>query len=128
MGNNTNTNTNTNKNEIYEVNPFILNSSMGYSAQIDGESIMVVANLYGEGFNRNNEKIRLIKEEGFVLINGERTPTGKFESINDNQLYQLVTAGVILLNDKQRNDFRNKFFSRDSKINSSRQTEKKNSR
>lgn len=121
-------NTNTNKNEIYEVNPAILNSSMGYSAQIDGDSIMIVANLYGEGFNRNNEKIRLIKEEGFVLINGEKTITGKFESITDNQLYQLVTAGVILLSDKQRNDFRRKFFSGDVKNNSSIQTEKKTSK
>ncbi len=123
MAENTNTNkTDTNKTEIYEINPSILNSSMGYSAQIDDDNIMVVSHLFGEGFNRNNEKVRIIKEEGFVLINGERTISGKFESLSDTQLYQLVTAGVILLNDKQRNDFRKKFFTLETNRN---ETEKK---
>ena len=96
--------------DIYEINPAVLNSPMGYSSQIDGDNIMVVAHLFGEGFNRHNEKIRIIKEEGFVLVNGERTASGKFESLSDKQLYELVTAGVILLNDKQRNELRKKFF------------------
>ncbi len=104
-------NTNSSKSEIYEINPVILNSQLGYSSCIDDDNIMVVAHLFGEGFNRNNEKIRVIREEGFVLINGERSPSGKFENLTDNQLYQLVTAGVVMLNDKQRNDFRKKFFS-----------------
>ncbi len=111
MTENTNTNkSDSDKTEVYEINPAILNSPMGYSALIDNDNIMVVSHLIGEGFNRNNEKIRIIKEDGFVLINGEKTPTGKFESLTDIQLYQLVTAGVILLNNKQRNDFRKKFF------------------
>lgn len=111
MTENTNTNkSDTTKTEVYEINPSILNSPMGYSALIDDDNIMVVSHLLGEGFNRNNEKVRIIKEAGFVLINGEKTKTGKFETLTDTQLYQLVTAGVILLNDKQRNDFRKKFF------------------
>ncbi len=105
-------NTTSNKTEIYEVNPAILNSQMGYSAFIDNDNIMVVSHRVGEGFNRNNEKVRIITEEGFVLVNGSRTASGKFESLTDTQLYQLVTAGVIILNDKQRNDFRKKFFSK----------------
>lgn len=116
MAENTNTNkADTNKTEVYEINPAILNSPMGYSAQIDDDNIMVVSHLLGEGFNRNNEKIRIIKEEGFVLINGEKTTSGKFESLTDTQLYQLVSAGVILLSDKQRNDFRKKFFTAKNK-------------
>ncbi|MEO8514512.1 MAG: hypothetical protein ABI543_13205 [Ignavibacteria bacterium] len=104
---------------IYEINPSILQGPMGYSAQIDGDNIMVVSHQIGEAYNRNNERVRVIKEEGFVLINGEKTTTGKFESLTDTQLYQLVTAGVILLNDKQRNDFRRKFFSIDAHKNES---------
>ncbi len=96
--------------EEFEINPAILNSPMGYSSLIDGDNIMVVSHLIGEGFNRNNEKIRVIREKGFVLVNGEKTNSGKFESLTDTQLYQLVTAGVIILNDKQRNEFRKKFF------------------
>lgn len=121
-------NNNSSKNTIYEINPAILNSQMGYSSCIDDDNIMVVAHLFGEGFNRNNEKIRVIREEGFVLINGERTESGKFENITDNQLYQLVTAGVILLNDNQRNDFRKKFFSTDPNKNDKIVSEKKNSK
>ena len=105
-------NTTTNKNEIYDINPAILNSQMGYSTLIDGDNIMVVSHRIGEGFNRDNEKIRLITEEGFVLVNGTRTASGKFESLTDAQLYELVTAGVLILNDKQRNDFRKKFFTK----------------
>jgi len=33
------------------------------------------------------------------------------EGISENQLFQLVTAGVIMLNEKQRADFRKTFFS-----------------
>jgi len=113
-------NDNPGKNEIYDINPAILNSPMGYSAIIDNDSIMVVSHLYGEGFNSRNEKITLIREEGFVLVNGERTTSGKFENLNDTQLYQLVSAGVILLSDKQIIDFRKKFFGRSGK-----QSEKK---
>ena len=76
---------NNSKTEVYEINPVILNSPMGYSAQIDEDSIMVVSHLMGEGFNRNNEKIWIIKEEGFALINGERTSSGKFESLTDSR-------------------------------------------
>ncbi len=101
---------------------------MGYSANIDDDNIMVVANLFGEGFNRNNEKIRIIREEGFVLVNGERTTTGKFENITDNQLYQLVTAGVILLNETQIKQFRKKFFSAEPGRNEKTGSEKKNSK
>jgi hypothetical protein len=101
----------TNTNEVYEVNPAILSSPLGYSAKIGEDNIMVVPHLYGEGFNPFNERIQVTKEAGFVLINGERTPSGKFEGINESQLFQLVTAGVILLNEKQRNDFRKNFFS-----------------
>ena len=121
-------NNNSSKNAIYEINPAILNSQMGYSSCIDDDNIMVVAHLFGEGFNRNNEKIRVIREEGFVLINGERTGSGKFENITDNQLFQLVTAGVILLNDNQRNEFRKKFFSTDTTKNDKLVSEKKNSK
>ena len=119
---------NNNKTEVYEINPVILNSPMGYSAQIDDDSIMVVSHLPGEGFNRNNEKVRIIKEEGFVLINGERTSSGKFERLTDSQLFQLVTAGVIILTEKQRADFRKKFFSIDVVKNETNRTEKKNSK
>jgi hypothetical protein len=104
-------NNGSNSQEVYEINPAILNSPMGYSSLIDGDNIMVVSHLIGEGFNRNNEKIRVIREKGFVLVNGEKTNSGKFESLTDTQLYQLVTAGVIILNDKQRNEFRKKYFS-----------------
>ena len=114
-------NDNAGKNEIYDINPAILNSPMCYSAIIDGDSIMVVSHLYGEGFNSRNEKITLIREEGFVLVNGERTTSGKFENLNDTQLYQLVSAGVILLNEKQLAEFRKKFFGRNTK-----QSDKKN--
>jgi hypothetical protein len=96
--------------ETYEVNPAILNSSLGYSAKIGEDNIMVVANLYGEGYNAQNEKINIIKEKGFVLINGEKTASGKFERLTDEQLLQLVTAGVILLSEQQQADFRRKFF------------------
>jgi hypothetical protein len=100
-----------NSHEVYEINPAILNSPLGYSSLIDGDNIMVVSHLIGEGFNRNNEKIRVIREKGYVIVNGEKTNSGKFESLTDAQLYQLVIAGVIILNDKQRNEFRKKFFS-----------------
>ncbi len=96
--------------ETYEINPAILNSPMGYSSVIDSDNIMVVPHVFGEGFNRNNEKIRLIKEQGFVLINGERTQSGRFEYLGDKQLYELVAAGVILLNEKQKAEFRKKYF------------------
>lgn len=96
--------------ETYEVNPAILNSPMGYSSVIDGDNIMVVPHVFGEGFNRNNEKIRLIKEHGFILINGERAQNSRFENLKDKQLYELVAAGVILLNEKQKAEFRKKFF------------------
>ncbi|HAX47577.1 MAG TPA: hypothetical protein PK605_01635 [Ignavibacteria bacterium] len=118
---NTNINESPGKNEIYDINPSILNSPMGYSAVIEGDNIMVVSHLFGEGFNSRNEKIRLIKEEGFVLINGEKTASGKFENLSDTQLFQLVSAGVILMNEKQIADFRKKFFGKNTK-----QSEKKN--
>jgi hypothetical protein len=105
-----NNNTGTVKREVYEVNPAILNQPLGYSAKIDGDNIMVVAHLYGEGYNSSNERINLIKEPGFVLINGERTESGKFEDLSDKQFYQLVVSGVILLNDFQHDEFRKKFF------------------
>ncbi len=100
----------TSKKEIYEINPGILDLPMGYSAVIDDVNIMVVPNHYGEGFNRNNEKIRVLKEAGYIMINGKRTSSGKFEGLSDKQLYQLVAAGVILLNEIQKSDFRKKFF------------------
>lgn len=112
-------------NEIYEVNPAVLNSQMGYSADIDGDSIMVVSHLFGEGFNSRNEKITLIKEEGFVLVNGEKTTSGKFENLSETQLFQLVTAGVILLSEKQIIEFRKKFFGRGGK-QTERLSDKKN--
>lgn len=102
----------TSKKEIYEINPGILNLPMGYSAVIDDVNIMVVPNHYGEGFNRNNEKIRVLKEAGYVMINGQRTQSSRFEDLTDSQLYQLAAAGVILLNEKQKSDFRKKFFCR----------------
>lgn len=100
----------TSKKEIYEINPGILDLPMGYSAVIDDVNIMVVPNHYGEGFNRNNEKIRVLKEAGYVMINGQRTQSSRFEDLTDSQLYQLVASGVILLNEKQKSDFRKKFF------------------
>lgn len=102
---------NPNKTEIFEINPVILNSPNGYSALIDGDNFMVVSHLFGEGFNRRNERINIIKEEGFVLVNGQRTVSGKFEGLSDMQLYQLVIAGVVVLNTRQIADFRKKFFS-----------------
>lgn len=119
---------NTANTEVYEINPAILNSQMGYSAIIDDDNIMVVAHLLGEGFNRNNEKIRIIREEGFVLVNGERTESGKFENITDNQLYQLVTAGVLLLNEEQIKQFRKKFFASEPGKNEKTGSEKRNSK
>lgn len=98
------------KKELYDINPAILSLPMGYSAVIEGINIMVVPNHYGEGFNRNNEKIRVLKEPGYVMINGNRTQSNKFEDISDYQLYQLVCAGVILLSEKQKAEFRKKFF------------------
>lgn len=98
------------KNEIYAINPVILDHPMGYSAVIENVNIMVVPNQYGEGFNRNNEKIRVLKEAGYVMINGQRTQSSKFENLPDKHLYQLVAAGVILLSEKQKAEFRNKFF------------------
>lgn len=100
----------TSKKEIYEINPGILDLPMGYSAVIDDVNIMVVPNHYGEGFNRNNEKIRVLKEAGYVMINGQQTQSSRFEDLTDSQLYQLVAAGVILLNEIQKSDFRKKFF------------------
>lgn len=99
------------KKEAYEVNPAILSLPMGYSAVIDKVNIMVVPNEFGEGFSRNNKKIRVLKKPGYVLINGRQTNSGKFENISDKQLYQLVMAGVIMLNEKQTDEFRKKFFS-----------------
>jgi hypothetical protein len=96
--------------ETYEINPAILNHPLGYSARIDGDNIKIVAHLYGEGYNSNNERINLIKEPGFVLVNGERTKSGKFEDLSDKQLYQLVVSGVVLLSEAQQEDFRRKFF------------------
>lgn len=104
-----NTTVTTNK-ETFEVNPAILNSALGYSARIGEDNIMVVANLYGEGYNAQNEKINIIKEKGFVLVNGEKTASGRFERLTDEQLLELVTAGVIILNEQQQADFRRKFF------------------
>ena len=101
---------NTPTREIYEVNPAILSSQLGYSAKIGDDNIMVVPDVYGEGFNPFNELINVLKEPGYVLINGERTASGKMEGVNEAQLFQLVTAGVILLNEKQRVDFRKHFF------------------
>lgn len=101
---------NTQTSEVYEVNPAILSSQLGYSAKISEDNIMVVPDVYGEGFNPFNERINVLKEPGYVLINGEKTASGKMEGIDDKQLFQLVTAGVILLNEKQRIDFRKNFF------------------
>ncbi len=97
--------------EVYEVNPKIMDSAQGYSAFIDGDNIMVVPNRYGEGYNSQNEKISIIREKGFVLVNGERNSVCKFEKLSDKQLYQLVIAGVIILNPQQQAEFRKKFFS-----------------
>jgi len=102
---------NTQTSEVYEVNPAILSSQLGYSAKIGEDNIMVVPDVYGEGFNPFNERISILKEPGYVLINGEKTSSGKMEAINESQLFQLVTAGVIVLNEKQRIDFRKNFFS-----------------
>lgn len=96
--------------EIYEVNPAVLDSALGYSAKIDDDNIMVVPNLYSEGFNSQNEKIIIIKEKGFVLVNGAKTASGKFEKLTEKQLFQLVTAGVVLLSPQQQSEFRKKFF------------------
>lgn len=96
--------------DIYEINPSILDSALGYSAKIGEDNLMVVPNLYAEGFNSLNEKISLIKEKGFVLVNGNKTPSGKFEKLTDGQLFQLVTAGVVFLNPQQQAEFRKKFF------------------
>jgi hypothetical protein len=101
-------------NAVYEIDPKVLNSALGYSAIIDGDSIMVVANVYGEGYNLHNEKISLVKQKGFVLVNGEKTKSGKFENLTDTQLYQLVVAGVIALSEKQQEEFRKKFFEKPS--------------
>jgi hypothetical protein len=129
MAENTNTNrSEQNKQDIYEINPAILNSPMGYSSEIDGDNIMVVSHQLGEAYNRNNEKVWIIKEEGFVLINGERTSSGKFESLTDTQLYQLVIAGVVLLNDKQRNDFRKKYLTMETIKNERSTTDKKSNK
>lgn len=106
-----NSNTNSKTAEVYEINPRILDSSLGYSALIDGENIMVVPNRYGEGYNSQNEKISIIREKGFVLVNGEKTSANKLEKLTDKQLYQLVIAGVIILNTQQQAEFRKKFFS-----------------
>ena len=102
---------NTLSSEVYDVNPAILSSQLGYSAKIGDDNIMVVPDVYGEGFNPFNERISVLKEPGYVLINGEKTPSGKMEGISESQLFQLVTAGVIMLNEKQRADFRKTFFS-----------------
>jgi hypothetical protein len=96
--------------EIFEVNPAVLDSALGYSAKIDDDNLMVVPNLYSEGFNSQNEKIVIIKEKGFVLVNGVKTASGKFEKLTDKQLFQLVTACVVLLSPQQQAEFRKKFF------------------
>ena len=111
--------------DIYEVNPAVLDSSLGYSAKIDGDNIMIVPNLYAEGFNSLNEKITIIKEKGFVLVNGSKTSSGKFEKLTDNQLFQLVTAGVLFLDSSQQREFRKKFFRPGKPEN---ETEKKNNK
>ena len=111
--------------ETYEINPAVLDSALGYSAKIDGDNIMVVPNLYAEGFNSKNEKINIIKEKGFILINGQKTASGKFEKLTDKQLFQLVTAGVVLLSSGQQSEFRRKFFSLDKPGN---EKEKKNNK
>lgn len=107
----TSNNNQTSGKEIYEVNPAVLDSALGYSAKIDGDNIMVVPHLYSEGFNSQNEKIIIIKEKGFVLVNGSKTASGKFEKLTEKQLFQLVTAGVVLLSPQQQAWFRMKFFS-----------------
>ncbi|MCC6865759.1 MAG: hypothetical protein IT280_06315 [Ignavibacteria bacterium] len=96
--------------EIFEINPAILCLQLGYSSIIDGDNITVVADKYGEQFNSRNEKIRVITEPGYVIINGKRTTSGKFEGLTAVQLYQLAAAGVLLLNSKQQTEFRKKFF------------------
>ncbi|MBZ0204248.1 MAG: hypothetical protein K8I03_14630 [Ignavibacteria bacterium] len=116
-----------NKNaEVYEVNPRIMNSALGYSALIDGDNIMVVPNQYGEGYNSQNEKINIIKERGFILINGERASGSAFGKLSDKQLYQLVIAGVIILSPAQQAEFRKKFFNQSSiNLQSKPEAEKK---
>lgn len=95
---------------IYAVSENILNKPVGYSAKVDDVNITVIPHLYGEGFNSQNEKINVIKEPGFVLMNGQKTESGKFENLTDKQLYELVSAGVIKLTPEQEKAFRKQFF------------------
>lgn len=96
--------------EIYSVTENILINPTGYSAKIDDMHIMVVPHLYGEGFDSKNQKIRVIKEYGFVLMDGKKTDSGKFENLTDNQLFELVSAGVIKMTEDQTKAFRLKFY------------------
>jgi hypothetical protein len=64
-------------------------------AKIDGDNIMtfrifILRDLiHKTKDNHNKEKVS--------LVNGSKTISGKFEKLTEKQLFQLVTAGVVLL-------------------------------
>jgi hypothetical protein len=98
------------KDSIYDINPAVLNNPMGYSAEIDGTLITVIPNSYINSYNRNNENISSIEQNGYVMLNNVKTESGKFQNLTSKQLYQLVLAGVIILNPEQSKIFKEKFY------------------
>lgn len=95
---------------IYAVNEKIISSPTGFSAKIDGQHIMVVPNLYDMGFDSQNQKVSVLKQPGFVLVDGIRTASGMFENLTDKQLFELASAGVIKMTAEQEKAFRLKFY------------------
>lgn len=98
------------KDSIYDINPDVLSNPMGYSAEIDGTLITVIPNSYNNSYNRNNENISSIEQNGYVMLNNVKTESGKFQNLTSKQLYQLVLAGVIILNPEQSKIFKEKFY------------------
>jgi hypothetical protein len=44
------------------------------------------------------------------MLNNVKTESGKFQNLTSKQLYQLVLAGVIILNPEQSKIFKEKFY------------------
>lgn len=100
--------------ETYDINPVMFEVKNGYCAVIEGVEIKIIPHSYEYklGANSNGEVVSLpvLKSSGCLLVNGVQTRSGKFENLTDRQLYELVTAQVIILTPAQDIEFRKKFF------------------
>ena len=104
-------------NEHYDINPDMFELLRGYNAVIDGVTISIQPNQYEFKLlpGPKNELVNtpVLLYPGCLLVNGERTQSGKLENPTDKQLFELVTAKVLILNPDQDKSFRKKFFNID---------------